>query len=289
MENPTLKKLLIVDDEKSTCDSLERLFRKDFEILSFQDTDSALSTCLTNSPDIIITDYQMPKMTGLKFLAETQKICPTAVRVLLSGHLEINQLIDAINLGLVHRVFLKPWDNQVLKLSVLESVQLSEILKEKQTLQNLSITDAVTGLTNHRYFQERLSEELARSSRHPSHFCLLMIDVDHFKNYNDRFGHPAGDKLLKQLAESLKGSLRSIDSVSRYGGEEFAIILPETSEPEGILVAERLLSTVPQPISIGLSSYPKNGQIKHDLISKADQALYLAKQTGRNKLIVAQG
>lgn len=159
-------------------------------------------------------------------------------------------------------------------------------------------TDGLTGLYNHRYFQVRLQEEVNRNKRNKSTLSLLMLDIDHFKNYNDNNGHPLGDEVLKRVGEILTNNVRSIDIVARYGGEEFAIILPETSGEDAFSVAERIRENIEkisfpgeklQPsgklsISIGLASYSSSATSKEELIKRADQALYQAKYRGRNRV-----
>lgn len=164
----------------------------------------------------------------------------------------------------------------------------------------LSYTDAMTGLHNFRFFKLRLKEEIARAWRSNLPISLLILDVDYFKNYNDKLGHPAGDDLLRKLSHLLQTSVRDNDIVCRYGGEEFAIILPGTEDQGAFILAERIRSKVEeakfyreevQPdgnitISIGVASFPEDAVTMEDLIVSADKALYEAKNAGRN-LVVA--
>lgn len=170
-----------------------------------------------------------------------------------------------------------------------------------EELDNLTTSahqDGLTGLANHRYFQERLREEIIRSHRYHHTFGLLFLDLDRFKQYNDTHGHPQGDRLLKEVALRLKTACRQSDVVARYGGDEFAVILPETSTRPCLKVALRLLETLAHPVpvkseahdiplvsvSIGLSLYPCDGSVAEKLIASADRALYRAKHSGRNCL-----
>jgi diguanylate cyclase (GGDEF)-like protein len=170
-----------------------------------------------------------------------------------------------------------------------------------EDLDNLMISahqDGLTGLSNHRYFQERLREEIIRSHRYHHTFGLLFLDLDRFKQYNDTHGHPQGDRLLKEIAQRLKTACRQSDVVARYGGDEFAVILPETGTRPCLKVALRLLETLAHPVpvkseahdipvvsvSIGLSLYPCDGLVAERLIDSADKALYRAKHSGRNCL-----
>lgn len=174
-----------------------------------------------------------------------------------------------------------------------------ETLSENQEkLMERVNTDSLTGLYNHRYFQERLTDEVARASRYEHQISLLMIDIDFFKIFNDTQGHPAGDEALRSLAEILRASTRTIDIIARYGGEEFSVVLPETGAEEAMTIAERIRHTVEDSglaeadcevrltVSIGLASYPAQCLDKQALMAAADTALYQAKARGRNVVSV---
>jgi diguanylate cyclase (GGDEF)-like protein len=169
-------------------------------------------------------------------------------------------------------------------------------------LSELALTDALTGLPNRRQFEQRIANEFARSDRYGMHFSVVMLDLDHFKNYNDILGHPAGDKLLTQIANVMLSNLRSGDFAARYGGEEFVFILPNTHLWEGVRMIERLRSAIEshpfegkeiQPggcvtLSAGIAEYPATSSALKQVLLEADQALYLAKQHGRNRVIAAE-
>lgn len=161
----------------------------------------------------------------------------------------------------------------------------------------LATTDALTGLQNRRAFEDNLKIEQQRAKRYGKDFSLLLLDIDHFKKVNDTYGHIAGDAALKTLASILEQQTRDIDSVSRFGGEEFVIVLPETGESGAMVVAERIRKTVSNTpftlpdernikvtISIGIASYPLCTKYPESLLEQADRALYLAKDAGRNRV-----
>jgi diguanylate cyclase (GGDEF)-like protein len=166
-----------------------------------------------------------------------------------------------------------------------------------QRMEQISITDGLTGLFNHRYFKKRLENELIRAQRYGHDLSLVFFDVDHFKNYNDTLGHPAGDVALNTVARILKSTIRQSDIAVRYGGEEFCVILPEGDQKSAFNFAERLRKHIEshhfakeevQPdgkltISLGVASFPKNAGSSKQLILKADAALYNAKGSGRNR------
>ena len=165
-------------------------------------------------------------------------------------------------------------------------------------LKNLANVDELTGLYNHRYFQEFLQKSIDEADKKKQEVSLLFMDIDYFKNFNDINGHQAGDLLLKEISQILKYCIRDTDAVARYGGEEFAVILPNTTEKNALKIGERIRSSIQstyfkgqenQPdknitISIGVSSYPKRAISKHQLINTADDALYRAKSFNRNRV-----
>lgn len=158
--------------------------------------------------------------------------------------------------------------------------------------EQLSVTDPLTGLLNRRYLEERIAEEIVRSKRHRFSLSMMMLDVDDFKAYNDKFGHPAGDTALRIVAEILKETLRGADVAARYGGEEFAILLPQTSAEEAAQIGERIRKRIEKTefgqrnvtVSIGIASCSNEVDSAKDLISAADVALYSAKNHGRNNV-----
>jgi len=160
---------------------------------------------------------------------------------------------------------------------------------------NLTITDGLTNLYNRRYFDDSLSKEMARSTRHDNSLSLIMLDVDNFKNYNDTYGHPEGDEVLKDIGSIIKSSIRKIDVPCRYGGEEFAVILPETTKDNAVILAERIRERLvekrffPQgnrvnvSASFGVAQYIDEKSSK-EFIQRADEQLYQAKEKGKNKI-----
>jgi diguanylate cyclase (GGDEF)-like protein len=166
-----------------------------------------------------------------------------------------------------------------------------------QKMEQISITDGLTGLYNYRYFKKRLEDEILRAKRYNHELSLILFDVDYFKNYNDMLGHPAGDTALKTIAQLLKTTVRKSDIAVRYGGEEFAIIVPEEGHQNALNFAERLRKLIEafefdqedvQPfgkltISLGIASFPVDAADIKTLIKKTDNALYHAKHNGRNR------
>jgi diguanylate cyclase (GGDEF)-like protein len=176
-----------------------------------------------------------------------------------------------------------------------------ELSEANARLERLAVTDGLTGVFNHRRFQEQLQAEVLRSERHKRSLSVLMIDVDLFKKVNDARGHPAGDELLRRLAEVLGADLRQTDFIARYGGEEFAVLLPETTKGEAMQVAERMRMAVEAQlntpgtdwpvrisVSIGVGTFSEDGKTGEAVLVAADQAMYVAKRQGRNRVIGAR-
>ncbi|MDO9536056.1 MAG: GGDEF domain-containing protein [Bacillota bacterium] len=171
------------------------------------------------------------------------------------------------------------------------SISVEKERRRRKELEELSVLDGLTEIYNHRYFHQKLDEEIARYQRNKSNVSLMMIDIDRFKQYNDTYGHRSGDILLKKCAQFFKGMVRIDDIVCRYGGDEFAIILPGKNEKEVSAVANRIKNAfrfqngwLDVTLSIGFSVYPNISKDKESLILHADKALYKAKQMGRDKV-----
>jgi len=181
-------------------------------------------------------------------------------------------------------------------LSSFASMSINHARQHDETVR-LSITDGLTGLYNHRHFQEVLEAEILRSERYGECFSLLMLDIDDFKPVNDRYGHQFGDAVLKIISETLLRSCRSSDTVARYGGEEFTVILPKVTAKHALLLARRIKTHVAEKtgelmkgksaltVSIGISNYPSDSKTRHGIVEAADRALYSAKAQGKDRIV----
>jgi len=217
-----------------------------------------------------------------------------------AAHLEASDEIDRIPTVVSHLVEIAKKQMNELK-TYSEEVQLlnNRLRDANEKLHQLSREDSLTGVYNRRYFDERVVEEIARTKRFGREMALGMVDIDFFKNYNDTIGHPAGDKALATIGEIIRKSIRETDLPFRYGGEEFAIIMPETTAESATAVAERIRSAVEkhpfqgessQPdglltISIGVCVLANECHSKEEFVSSADRALYKAKSMGRNRVV----
>ncbi len=180
--------------------------------------------------------------------------------------------------------------------SVSIAIERSLLFKKSEHLKKLSITDPLTGIYNRRYLNKRLSEEITRYNRYKHPFSFMMLDMDKFKDYNDTFGHIAGDNMIKALANKIAKSLRAIDIAARFGGDEFVAIFPQTPKVDAIQITNRLKEKIddalrkqsidlPIGVSIGLATFPDDASSIMELIEKTDQALYLAKKGGGNRVV----
>jgi diguanylate cyclase (GGDEF)-like protein len=175
------------------------------------------------------------------------------------------------------------------------ALAIENALLHKKT-EELTIVDELTGLYNYRYFTRKLKTEVRRAERYAQPLSLLMVDIDWFKRYNDTYGHLFGNLVLQDLALRIKESVREVDEVCRYGGEEFVVILPQTKKEDAQMIGERIRqrvggadfiddqesARVSITVSVGVASYPENGRTSKELTEKMDQALYLAKGEGKN-------
>lgn len=183
-----------------------------------------------------------------------------------------------------------------LLISYLISMLSADLHFARQMFQHLSETDELTGLLNKRAYAKLSQREIAKSQRYGHPFSVIMVDADTLKTVNDKYGHDAGDKLIRTIAETIRLNLRETDILARYGGDEFVVFLPETTAEQGAEIAERIRyatsaikfmaqnEQLPVSVSIGLASYPRDSSAAEDILDRADRALYVSKQEGRNRV-----
>ncbi len=300
---PATKKtnILIVDDEVGVRDSMNEFIQMaGFNSIMASDAEEALGYLKKNSSDIqvVITDIMLPGMGGLE-LTKIIKGSFNSDVIVMTGYSGDYSYEEAINMGASDFV-IKPVRLEELLLRLKRVLKERDLTHERvrmmEKLQRLAITDGLTKLHNSRSFYSQLEIEVDRFNRYKHPLALLLLDIDHFKDYNDGFGHLEGDKVLVRISQVIKSCLRKLDSAYRYGGEEFTVILPETSCEEALLVAERIRNVVHsevfQPedgkeisitISVGATQYVENEELSA-FIQRADKAMYLSKQKGRNRV-----
>jgi len=251
------------------------------------------------NPDLVLTDIRMPVMDGIEVLREIKAKESDTEVIILTGHSDEATAIDCLRLG-AYDYFCKPLEDIDVLFTAVERVLEKRSLELKnrslvKQLEELSIRDSLTGLYNYRHLQVCLDDEINRSRRYDHSFFILMIDADHFKNVNDTYGHLFGDHVLKKLGDLINGELRSTDRLFRYGGEEFLVIMNEISKSEVVKVVNRQMAAIRNhsfiyedqkakvTVSMGGAFFPEDAQNKVNLVREADQALYRAKEAGRDR------
>jgi diguanylate cyclase (GGDEF)-like protein len=301
--------VLIIDDDEQVRREVRRylleahLFDAYFEA---GDGIDGFKVLLNKPVDLILCDVIMPGLDGFKFLLQKKERpeFDNIPVIMLTGGDDVRLKIKALELGASDYIT-KPFNGGELVARVrvhYKIKQLQEELRDTNSrLEELSNTDDLTKLYNRRYFMQLLELEFQRAQRYESRFSFVMIDIDNFKNVNDTCGHLLGDRILYEVAQILRENLRVHDLIGRYGGEEFALLMPETDVRGALVVAERYRKRVEDfihiednkvlrvTISLGVAGYP-HPAIKSvdDLIRLADNALYKAKNNGRNRVEVLE-
>jgi diguanylate cyclase (GGDEF)-like protein len=299
--------LLIDDSELQSSQIKESLEGLGYAVRLASSGVEGLRLAREKAPDLVLLDVVMADIDGfavcrwLKMSAETRDI-PV---IMLTVRSTVADRVAGLNIG-ADDYLAKPFEDSELEARIFASLRVkaahSELKDRNHQLESmlhrveaLAITDALTGLFNRRRFTDVLKREFAVTRRYRNTLSCLMVDLDHFKQINDRFGHDAGDQVLKEVARRIAGSLREVDLAARYGGEEFAILLPHTSKTDARIVAERLLSNLrKQEFTFGSEVLRVTASIgcagnsdvaagnADDLVKAADLALYEAKHAGRN-------
>ncbi len=286
-------KILIVDDVKSMLDYYRIILeRAGMECATLSDPAVIMQTLIEFDPELILMDLHMPQCRGdelAKLIHQEKKYAGLPI-IYLSAEADMKEQLAALQMA-GDGFLTKP-----IRPSHLVSA-ISVRAKRYRRIKSFMHNDGLTGLLNHSSLKRALERECARSSRSKEAFCFAMLDIDHFKSINDRYGHAAGDMVLKNLAWLLKQRMRISDVVGRYGGEEFGIIMPNTSLQNGWKKVNELLQVVKEidiklnndmihiTFSGGVAAYP-NFQNADDLCEAADKLLYEAKSSGRNKVLI---
>lgn len=301
-------KILLVEDDKVqakvTKESLESI---GYEVIPAEDGKSAIKIVKTQHVDIILLDLVLPDMDGNEVCRwlKLDKDAKSIPIIMLTVKNSTVEKVEGLKAG-ADDYLPKPYNEIELNARIyalLRTKALQDELREKNRqleeilskLEVLAITDPLTQLFNRRYFEAIIEKEFSRTTRYKFPTSCLIIDVDHFKRVNDEYGHRTGDLVLKELATIIKNCLRKVDTVARWGGEEFVVLLPETNKVNAVRAAARFLSTIAShafsgitrqvTVSIGIASVPDPSiDTAEQFIDKADFALYEAKSKGRNRI-----
>lgn len=298
--------VLLFDDGSPTSIRLcEAVTKAGFQFRMAKDTSEAVTLLAAGKVDSVLLDAQLKGIEPFQALrllrtAQPRRYLPI---LLVTADSDREMRLKALKKG-VDDIVTNPWDAEELVERLRRLLQLrarfDQLADESAELQRQAITDGLTQVNNHIFFKDRLSEEFRRAQRYNDPLALAILDVDHFKDINDGYGHQVGDQVLKEVAGSIKRSVRETDMVARCGGEEFAILFPKTTLSSALVVVDRVwkeLSTqkirvgdlIRVTASIGVSGIPQRSVLSPDrLFRTADEALYRAKREGRNRICLYQ-
>lgn len=287
------RRVLVVDDSVDVHRLVAaRLRAEDIDVLSASGADEGLALARREAPDLVLLDVDMPGRDGFSVCRELKDDRSTyeIAVIFLTGEGDVQTKVRGFDLGAVDYIT-KPFHPAELRARVRSALRVREL---QELLAARAMIDGLTGLYNRAYFDRRLAEEAARSGRHGTPLALVMVDVDRFKSVNDHFGHPGGDRVLREVSTLLRATARVTDIACRYGGEEFALIAPGSTAAEAAVLAERLRTAVPttllpdrRPVTASFGVAALGGGTAEELVSAADGALYRAKCNGRDRVEVA--
>jgi len=292
-------KILVIDDDPGVGKLIARLLeKKGHEVTILTSGEDAMKRITGEKFDIVITDIKLPGMDGMTVMEKIKTISMDIDVIVITGFGSIESAVSFMKAGALDYIS-KPINNEHLEIVIQKAVERKELIKaarERDIYLKMSLTDSLTGLFNHKYFQEHLDRELYQTIRGGQELSVMMLDIDNFKHVNDQFGHQVGDRVLQQISSNLIKACRCHDTIARYGGEEFGIILPETGPDRGSVVAQRILEGMasttfklinrPVTLSIGIASCPVQSCGKDELVRMADTALYRSKAEGKNRFTI---
>jgi diguanylate cyclase (GGDEF)-like protein len=289
-------KILLIDDDRMQFRLTQAQFRKirveAYELDWAETYEEGLAKLLSGNYAACLLDYRLGDRDGLELIQEAVgRGCRTPI-VFLTAETAKKVDMAAMNAGAHDYLVKGEITPRTLERSLRYALKLGETL---EALRRLATRDQLTGLLNRREFDRILAEESERAARFGRPLALILVDIDHFKKVNDTYGHPAGDEVLREVARRLGSLMRSVDRVTRFGGEEFALVAMETDRPAALETARRICAemartpiqagsvTLPVTVSAGLAVLPGDAKDGKTLIAAADKALYAAKGAGRNR------
>ncbi|MDD4954941.1 MAG: diguanylate cyclase [Candidatus Omnitrophica bacterium] len=311
MENKTdngKSKILIVDDDVLMCETLADIMQSlGYSVECSTHLEEGKAKLKKKFFNILMVDLKLSDGDGLDLLRYAKETNPETITIIITGYASLETSISALNEG-AFGYLQKPLNIEEVKILINKALKMQQLSIENKELlsklQELSLKDVETEVYNHKYLIERLTSELLRAKRYALSISLAMIDVDYFNSINDLYGHAYGDKILKELAKYLRHFVRGMDIVTRYGGEEFVIILPDTDKQSTVHFTERLLNDIENhvfdqenrklklKVSIGVANFPEddpNISEAYGLIHLVEKAVILAKERGGGRLVTLNG
>jgi diguanylate cyclase (GGDEF)-like protein len=302
MDDKNNRVLVIDDNEVIRRLAKTLLTKRNYTVELAKSGPEGIEAAKNLQPQVILLDVMMPDMDGYEVCRrikadETIRDIPV---IMVTSKTEMLDRIKGLEIGAADYI-IKPFDQGELLARIATQVKMKNLMEELQEknklLEELIKKDGLTELYNHRYFQDRLSEEFSRARRYDFPMSCILLDIDHFKMINDTHGHQAGDEILRSLGRIVMACVRDVDIAARYGGEEFALILPHTKLENSLILAQRLRETVAAhvfkfqateikiTVSLGAAGIPDNSPSSYsELIRFADEALYRSKELGRNRV-----
>lgn len=313
MNNTRLEKIFIIDPDKFLTDELAgRLINVGFEVVTANDTITALKLIEVIKPSLILLDIKMKDQNDKDILLtlKGKSVLSNIPIIIMTSETDVNSKVygflngasDYIVKPVIFQEVLVRINHHINLLNMQKDLEIKnqELLKKNQILEQMAITDSLTGLYNKGHIMKRLKSELLRAGRYGETLSVIMLDIDNFKNINDTYGHLKGDKVLKHVSRQIINSVRDVDIVSRYGGEEFLLVCPNTGLKGSYILGERIRTNIEQSgfysegeytqttVSLGITaSLPTSPydmeKMLEQLIGEADMALYNAKNKGKNR------
>ena len=296
MHTESVDVCVIEDDAAQRALLVRRLMRDHYSVVQAENGREGLQQIRRHHPRVVISDLKMPEVDGIEVCRQirTDPALDGTYVIVVTAYDSQDQKHEALNVG-ADDYLTKPFDEEELAARLRNGLRINRL---QERLRRAALTDGLTGLWNHTQFRQLLDQEFARTRRYGGIVSLLMIDLDHFKAVNDTYGHETGNRILKLVATHLRQTVRDIDIVTRYGGEEFGIICPQTNLDDATGLAERIRHSLPEKVrcaehprlnvtaSIGVvcCSDARVNSV-NDLVNLADQALYAGKNQGRNQVI----
>ncbi|MFP4087646.1 MAG: diguanylate cyclase [Desulfobacteraceae bacterium] len=275
--------ILVVDDEESIREiTVEMLSKLGMRAESVESGDKALEVLTEKPYTFLLTDIKMPGMDGLELIRHLKEQYPQVCAIAMTGYSKEYNYVDVVNSGATDFIN-KPFRVEELLAKIRRAIIERNI---RQELNRLSITDSLTDLYNQRHFYDCLHKEMVRSRRQDSGLAVLMLDLDEFKGYNDKYGHLAGDDILQRVGKTINHNVRQgVDLAFRYGGDEFAVLLIDATEETAQMMAERIAGAIKAECDINASSgyaVLSDNMDMEEFVDKADKRLYQQKVAKRN-------